>query len=174
MNSLRAIVRDMLAESPPAVASTLTATARRRLLQARVAVPPSPEDLFVTQPTDGAKVPKAELRKTLTRIRAMYGAGLGFASLGALASVVRATHGVHWEEGSELEGLLASIDADISQAIQSSREELDSGRVTDMEAAVAAVNEIRLAVKESRQVGSGVGGCPFEQGAIALDFWKFH
>jgi hypothetical protein len=43
---------------------------------------------------------------------------MGFASLGVLESVVRATVGLRWEDASELPDILALVDADISQAIQ--------------------------------------------------------
>lgn len=43
---------------------------------------------------------------------------MGFASLGTLASVVRATIGIQWEEDSDMADALAVVDADISQAIQ--------------------------------------------------------
>jgi len=39
-------------------------------------------------------------------------------SLSLLASVVRATIGLHWEEEGEVADFLAIIDSDITQAIQ--------------------------------------------------------
>jgi hypothetical protein len=47
---------------------------------------------------------------------------MGFASLGVLESVVRATIGLRWEDVGELSDILALVDADISQAIQVSGE----------------------------------------------------
>jgi hypothetical protein len=47
---------------------------------------------------------------------------MGFASLGVLESVVRATIGLRWEDVGELSDILALVDADISQAIQVSDE----------------------------------------------------
>jgi hypothetical protein len=47
---------------------------------------------------------------------------MGFASLGVLESVVRATIGLRWEEVGELSNILALVDADISQAIQVSHQ----------------------------------------------------
>ena len=43
---------------------------------------------------------------------------MGFASLGILDSVVRATIGLRWKEDGEMSDILALVDADISQAIQ--------------------------------------------------------
>jgi hypothetical protein len=50
---------------------------------------------------------------------------MGFASLGVLESVVRATIGLRWEEVGELSNILALVDADISQAIQVSHQKPD-------------------------------------------------
>ncbi|PCH42799.1 hypothetical protein WOLCODRAFT_102624 [Wolfiporia cocos MD-104 SS10] len=173
IDDLRAVVRGTLAASPPSIAAKFTDTARQRLLQSKATPEPVQTELFTQRSDDGAIAPTEELTHILSRIRASYGAGLGFESLRDLAIVVRCTRGIQWDEGSELEYTLASIDADISQAIQSSREEMDGGRVTDLSEARGAVNELRAAVKECRRVAeSGAGGYPFEQGAIALEFWK--
>ncbi|KZT05107.1 uncharacterized protein LAESUDRAFT_744060 [Laetiporus sulphureus 93-53] len=169
---LRAIIRGTLGASPPSVASALTAAARRRMLQTNATAMPFPDRLFIKDES-GSSRPGPALRETLSRVCALYGAGLGFASLSVLSVVVRATMGLEWEEGGELENVLASIDTDISQAIQSSREELESGRVRDLETARNAVNRLRSAVRDCREVvNKGIGGYPFEQGATALDFWK--
>lgn len=60
------------------------------------------------------------LHDLLTRARSLYGAGLGFASLGLLSSIVRATIGLRWEDDGAMADILAVIDADIGQAIQAS------------------------------------------------------
>jgi hypothetical protein len=60
------------------------------------------------------------LHDLLTRARSLYGAGLGFASLGLLSSIVRATIGLRWEDDGDMADILAVIDADIGQAIQAS------------------------------------------------------
>lgn len=173
---LRAIVRGTLAAGTSGVSTTLTATARARLLQTKAVVPPAPEELFTIRLEDGIKIPTPELAKVLSRIRTLYGAGLGFASLRLLAVVVRGSRGVLWDDGSHLEELLASVDTDISQAIQSSREELDGGRVGDLAKARGAVDELRGAVEECRLTAesaeSGNYGYSFEQGRAALEFWK--
>ncbi|TFY67827.1 hypothetical protein EVJ58_g1384 [Rhodofomes roseus] len=171
---LRAIVRGMLATSPPASASGLASLARRRLVQTGATSVPSSEGLFISDASRSLSTPPTEkLRQVLSRVRALYGAGLGFASLKILAVIVNAAEGIKWTEGSELETLLAAIDVDISQAVQSCKEEVESGRATDMSFARAAVNELRVAVKENRMVVvSGEGGYLFEQGENALDYWK--
>ena len=136
---------------------------------------PSPEGLFDSDRSRGANytMPTDTLRRVLSRARALYGAGLGFASLRVLAVVVRAANGIHWAEGGELETTLAAIDVDISQAIQSCKEEWASGRATDQVFVKTALNELRTALRENRSVvGAGRGGYLFEQGENALDFWK--
>lgn len=173
--SLRAIVRGMIATSPPASASSLASLARRRLIQTGATSVPSTEGLFISDGSRGAdfNMPTETLRRVLSRARALYGAGLGFASLRVLAVVVRAAEGIRWVEGSELETMLAVIDVDISQAVQSCKEELGSGRAADPVFVKSALNELRTAVRENRSmVGAGRGGYLFEQGENALDFWK--
>ncbi len=155
------------------MASAFTAAAQRRLMQTNAAAVPSTDGLFVRRANDGEIVPTLELRNTLKRARTLYGAGLGFASLKVLAQPVRATLRFHWEEGSELESFLAEIDADISQALQSSREELDSGRVADIAKARDAIGDLRAAVKESQRAVHNWGGVyPFERASATLEFWK--
>lgn len=43
---------------------------------------------------------------------------MGFASLGILASVIRATIGLRWDNDGDMADVLAVIDADVGQAIQ--------------------------------------------------------
>ena len=98
---------------------------------------------------------------------------MGFASLRVLAQAVRASSLVFWSEGSEMDRILAEIDADISQALQSSREEMDSGRMGDITTARGAINDLKSAVKESKLAVDTWGGvCPFERAEASLDFWK--
>ena len=155
------------------MASAFTNAARHRLLQTNAADPPPIEGLFVRRPETGEVVPTSELRAVLTKARTLYGAGLGFASLRVLAQPVRATAKVFWAEGSEIERTLAEIDADISQALQSSREEMDSGRIGDITAARFAVNDLKAAVKECKHAVESWGGThPFERAEATLEFWK--
>ena len=118
-------------------------------------------------------MPTAGLRTVLTRARTLYGAGMGFASLRVLAQPVRATTVFFWAEGSEMEAVLAEIDADISQALQSSREEMDSGRMVDITIARLAISDLKSAVRESKLAVERWGGVyPFERAEATLEFWK--
>ena len=170
--SLRAIVRRTLATNSPSVASSFTEAARERLLQTNATSRPTGR-LFIKADGSHQTIPGPDLRNTLLRARTLYGAGLGFASLKLLAAVVRAIQGHQWERGESLENTLAEIDADISQALQSSREELDGGRVYDMAIAREAIEELRTAVKDSQKEVEGWGGVyPFDRAAISLEYWK--
>ena len=172
LRSLRAIVRATLATSPPSMAGTFTAAARHRLLQTSAVAAPHDGDLFGTR-ADGLAVPTPELRSVLVRARALYGAGLGLASLKVLASVVRATKGRRWIENGEMENTFSDIDADISQALQSTREELDGGRISDIAKARETLYELRSTIQDSQREVKGWGGVfPFERASATLDFWK--
>ena len=134
------------------------------------------------------------LHDLLTRARSLYGAGLGFASLGLLSSIVRATIGLRWEVDGDMADILAVIDADIGQAIQasgaypniyntrltlsitnqSSKEEIDGGGVLDFTLAREAKNDLRCAVNDSlADVKSWGGEFPFERAAASIEYWKF-
>jgi hypothetical protein len=114
--SLRAIVRSLLATGPPALASAFISAARTQLRQTHVKV--SPPLLFTRRPSDGTVLPTSQLTETLGRARSLFGAGMGLASLGVLASVVRASRGLTWSADSEMADALALVDADICQALQ--------------------------------------------------------
>ena len=130
--------------------------------------------MFLKEASNSNKyVATAELRALLTRARMLYGVGMGFASLRLLAQPVSAAGKLRWEKGSDIEDVLAEIDADISQALQSSREELDSGRVTNVAAAREALEELRAAIRESkREIEIWGGTYPFERAAISVEYWK--
>lgn len=87
--------------------------------------------------------------------------------------------------------ILAEIDADIGQAIQvgfclafwmpyltrcvlqSSKEEIEGGRVNDFASAREAVSDLRNAVNESYvDVESWGGEFPFERGLSSIEYWK--
>ena len=118
-NSLRSIVRNLLATGPPGLASAFTNAARSRLRQTNSKIHNSPY-LFQRQTRDKPSAPMPSLHDLLTRARSLYGAGLGFASLGLLSAIVRATIGLRWEDDGDMADILAVIDADIGQAIQAS------------------------------------------------------
>ena len=124
--------------------------------------------------TDDATVlPTMGLMEALRKARTLYGAGLGFASLKILARPVRATTEFHWRDNVALERVFAEIDADICQALQSSREELESGRLEDLPMARGALEELKDAIRNSRQaVESWNGMFPFDRAAASLEFWK--
>ena len=121
--SLRSIVRSLLATQPPSIAAAFTNIARTRLQQTdpKVHTNPPASSSFFTFHTPGSSVmPTQELHDALIRIRSLYGAGLGFASLGILTAIVRATVPLRWESDGGMADILAVIDADIGQAIQAS------------------------------------------------------
>lgn len=148
--SLRAIVRSLLATGTPGLA------------------------FFIQRSGDRTVVPTAQLDDTLARARSLYGAGLGFASLGILAAVVRATIGTKWEEDGDMADALAVIDADIAQAIQSATEEIEAGQIGDLGEAREAVSRLRSSVEDSyADVQSWGGEFPFERAFSSMDCWKF-
>ncbi|CDO75152.1 hypothetical protein BN946_scf184590.g9 [Trametes cinnabarina] len=173
LEDLRAIVRGMLATSPPSVAAAFTAAARQRLVRVKATDVPDTTDFFAAGPDGSSAEPTEKLNSALLRIRTLYGSGLGFASLKILARVVGATVGLRWDEDGAMEDTLAIIDADISQAIQSAKEELDGNRVMDMQEAREVVEELRSAVHESQKdVKKWDGAFPFERAASSLEFWR--
>jgi hypothetical protein len=67
-------------------------------------------------------MPTPHLYDVLLRARSLYGVGMGIASLVVLASVVRATLGLRWDEEGEMADVLAIIDVDLTQVIQVSND----------------------------------------------------
>ncbi|KAI0365844.1 hypothetical protein BV20DRAFT_972573 [Pilatotrama ljubarskyi] len=173
LEDLRAIVRGMLATSPPSVAAAFTSAARQRLVRAKATDIPDMTGIFLAGPGDKTASPTEKLNTILLRIRTLYGSGMGFASLKILARIVAATVGLRWEEDSTMEDTLAIIDADISQAIQSAKEEIDGGRVTDMDGAREVVHELRCAINDSQMDATKWGGdFAFERAAASLEYWR--
>ena len=163
----------MLATSPPSTAQAFTAAARQRLLRTHADEVPDTTGVFSTAPDGTSAAPTEKLEEVLVRARTLYGCGMGFASLKILARVIQATVGLRWDEEGPMEEVLALIDADISQAIQSSKEELDGGRVGDLQVAKVAVHELRTAVHDSQMdVRKWDGTFPFERAASSLEFWR--
>lgn len=79
----------------------------------------------------------------------MVGAGLGFKSLKLFAIVVRATLNLRWSEDGELMQSLAAVDSDISQAIQSCKEQLEEGEMQeDVSEAEIALSDLKQALVE--------------------------
>jgi len=172
-DDLRSIVRNLLATGPPGMSLAFTNAARLRLRQTSVRGIPGAYLLFRKQTRDAPAEPLPHLHDVLTRARSLYGAGLGFASLGVLALIVRATVGLRWEDDGDMADILAVIDADIGQAIQSSKEEIEGGRVIDFASARDAKHELKAAVNDSfADVNSWGGEFPFERAEASLEFWK--
>ncbi|KAI0776536.1 hypothetical protein BD413DRAFT_602127 [Trametes elegans] len=173
LEDLRAIVRGMLATSPPSTAAAFTSAARQRLVRVRASDIPDIAGIFVADSGGNAASPTEKVDGVLVRIRTLYGSGMGFASLKILARVVGATVGLRWEEDSAMENVLALIDADISQAIQSAKEEMDGERVSDIQAAREVVHELRSAVNDSQvDAKKWNGAFPFERAAASLEYWR--
>lgn len=163
----------MLATSPPTVAHAFTSAARQRLLRMNATAIPDTTDVFDAGSGVKTAVPTQKLHDILIRTRTLYGSGLGFASLKILARIVIATVGLRWEDSSVMDAALAEVDADISQAIQSSKEEMDSERVVDIQDARDAVQELRSAVNESQiDAKKWDGAFPFERAASSLEYWR--
>jgi len=162
----------LLATSPPSVASQFKAIAQCRLKQINAAHLPS-LSLFA-QTKDGLSIPTPALEETLTRARSLYGAGMGFVSLRILTEVIRRTIGIRWRDDDEVADILAIIDSDITQAIQSCKEEFDQSRVLDMSEARDIVKELKSSVGRSMvDVQSWGGEYPFDRASASLDYWKF-
>lgn len=172
MSSLRATVRILLSSMPPSTAQAFTKAARSRLSSASAAPLPHPPVFFYfdgTEPT-----PSAELYDILAHARALYGAGMGLTSFGVFATLVRTSLGLRWTPYGAAADSFALIDGDICQAIQSAKEEIDSGRAGDIESARAKVVDLRGALKDSADAVSRWGGdFPFERAAATLEVWKF-
>ncbi|SJL11979.1 uncharacterized protein ARMOST_15393 [Armillaria ostoyae] len=173
VDDLRTIVRDLVGSGIPSIGSTFSAAARSRLHQSGASTGRVRGPLFKRDTHDGSMHPSEHFQDTLRRARCLFGAGLGFASLLVLAVVVRATIGLRWNAESEMADILAEVDADICQAIQSSKEELEGGRVDDYAKAREAARELQNAVKESLlDVESWGGEFPFERASSSFEHWK--
>jgi hypothetical protein len=172
ISSLRATVRILLASMPPSTAQAFTKAARSRLSSANASPLPHPQLLFYF---DGAEAtPTAGLYDILSHARALYGAGMGLTSFGVFATIIRTSLGLRWTPFGPAAESFALIDGDICQAIQSSKEEIDSGRAGDPDSAHAKVADLRGALKESADAVSRWGGdFPFERAAATLEVWKF-
>lgn len=172
---LRGIVRNLLASSPPSVSARLATIARGRLkhkLSGRgsPAIPSTP--LFLTS-KDGSSRPADPFYDTLRAARSMYGAGLGFMALRYLTPAMQQTIGLRWEEDDEMADSLAVLDSDMTQAIQSGKEELMRENGAGVNEFRAVVKELRLRLSEaSASVKSWGGEFPFERTQASLEHWK--
>jgi len=172
---LRGIVRNLLASSPPSVSARLATIARGRLKH-KLSVRGSPAALstllFLTS-KDGSSRPADPFYDTLRAARSMYGAGLGFMALRYLTPAMQQTIGLRWEEDGEMVQSLAFLDSDMTQAIQSGKEELMRENGAGVNEARAVVKELRLRLSEAlASVKSWGGEFPFERTQASLEHWK--
>jgi arginine decarboxylase-like protein len=99
---------------------------------------------------------------------------MGFASLKVLTDIVEKTEAIRWKDDDETADMLAVVDSDITQAIQSCKEEIDQGQVPDMSEARDILKELRLSLGKSLdKVQSWGGEYPFGRAWASLDYWKF-
>jgi hypothetical protein len=96
---------------------------------------------------------------------------MGVASLSLLTEVVRRTIGIRWEENGGLMNVLAVVDADITQAIQSCKEEVrNEARVAE---ASVVVSQLKMSIAESLDDVRRWGGeFPFDKSIASLEYWK--
>jgi hypothetical protein len=124
---LRSVIRSMLATRPPCCllkgrgesggfTSAFTEAARNRLREV-IAKKISSFALITTNESNSV-LSTPHLYDVLIRARSLYGVGMGIASIVVLASVVRATLGIRWDEEGEMADAPAIIDVDLTQAIQ--------------------------------------------------------
>jgi len=171
-DDLRTIIRTTLATCPASTTAALTSAARHHFAHWKISS--APEGLFTVQ-DNGLALPAAGLQKVLSRARSLYGVGSAFSSLSVLEGVVRATLGLRWEEDGQMAYALADVDADITQAIQSCKEELGSGRVTDVHYARKVIASLGDAIRCSRSDCDTwhEDSFPFERAEVSVHFWKF-
>jgi len=166
----------MLATSPPTVASSFVSAARTCLSQSLQKGAVKPSALFEFRDDHGRRsaAPTPKLNGLLAHARSLYGAGMGFDSIETLSAIVRASSGLRWDDDDGLIDVFAVIDADISQAIQSCKEELAGGHVRDIATARAALRKLRAALEDCRaEVDMWGGEFPFSRGsanAVCLQF----
>lgn len=153
----------------PSLTSSFTDAARKRLEQTHTKTPVTSNKLFESS-NAGYAVPGPALHDVLSSVRSLYGVGLGTAGLQKLTEIVNATTGLRWERNGEMDNVLAAIDADIAQAIQSTKEELLGG--ASRESVIATVNDLKAAVEASRlDTKRSNGDFPFERAADSLAYW---
>ncbi|KAF8659468.1 hypothetical protein AX16_001835 [Volvariella volvacea WC 439] len=171
-DDLRAIMRNMLATGPPGLATCFSNSARSQMLATSKTKPLPPTHHLFTK--HGRYVtPLPQFYETLKRVRSLYGAGLGFASLSQLAMMIRMVTEFQWESEGIMMDALITLDADIGQAVQSSKEEIEGGRVSDLPAARAILGDIKSALTECRtRTTSWKGVYPFGRAQLSINFWK--
>ncbi|ESK92973.1 hypothetical protein Moror_8976 [Moniliophthora roreri MCA 2997] len=167
---LRSIVRGVLSSGLPGIAPTFTGVARTYLGRNPLIVH---DQSLVEDDSAGNTVPTEQFGEVLTRARSLYGVGMGFSGLDILASIVKSTVGRRWDENGEFAQILVNVDSDITQAIQSCKEEIDAGRVNDFDHARKIINNLRFWLERSFQDAQSWGReFPFERASYSAHFWK--
>lgn len=96
---------------------------------------------------------------------------MGFDSLDIFTCIVRATAGLRWANEGRMADALALVDLDISQAIQSCKEELAAGLTGDISSARSALHNVIIALADCQsEVEIWGGEFPFEKGAISAEY----
>jgi hypothetical protein len=162
----------MLATTAPSTAGAFTKAARSRLSKAHASRNANDRVLFVDDGT-GDILPGADLLPALRHARSLYGAGLGLTSLDVFAEIISSTIERRWTEDGTTAEMLAIIDGDLCQAIQSTKEEIEAGRASDMMVVRSVVARLRSVIQQSAaDVAAWSDDFPFERAAVSIDCWK--
>jgi len=128
-DGLRAVMRSILVDNPSFTAGFHLQSAR----WLQKTQPTSLPELFISTAAKGPfqkpTVHTSPLFENLqSRIRAMYGSGLGFESLSLLSEIVKQASELEFDEntqhGEDLMDLLSTVDGDIVQAVTAAGKEL--------------------------------------------------
>ncbi|VDB88467.1 unnamed protein product [Peniophora sp. CBMAI 1063] len=173
-DDLRATVRALLASTSPSTAVAFTKAARARLTKTHTAHVAPGSQLFAPDPSHpGFVTPGPDITDVLRHARALYGSGLGLAGFELLLEVVQATRGLRWAENGPTGDLLAVIDADCCQAIQSAKEEIDGGRAGHPDRVRATIARARVVLGQSaKDVATWSSDFPFERALTSIEVWK--
>lgn len=172
---LRGIIRELLASSPLSVSAQFAATALGRLKRklSGCGSPEIPSGPLFYISEEGLSRPTDAFDKILRAARSVCGAGSGLFALQSLTPVIKQTIGLRWEEDGEMANSLAVLDSDMTQAIQSSKEELMREKGAGVDEAKAVAEELRLRISEVlTSVESWGGKPPFERTEASLEHWK--
>jgi len=165
-------MRSLLATGPAGTSAAFTKIARTRVKETTPKKTYAPYSFFTTTPA-GSVIGTKSLSDHLARARSLYGIGFGFESLALLVLVIKASLGLQWEIDSELEDTLAIVDGDISQALQSCREQLVNELVADLDVARMELRNLRAALMESKVDSESWGGdFAFERSLMSVDVLK--
>ena len=168
--SMQAIVRAHLCTSSQDVTTSFMVAARTRVNRsARAAGVSAPNALF-SETGDKSKTwkPTPALKDLLRTSRTAYGAGMGLLGLKLLTAVVVAATHPGWKPNNEMASLLAEVDRDVCQAVVSSKQEMEAGRGTKVEAAGVQTALLHALSGCKRALGEEY---PFESGETEVKGW---